>query len=525
MKAVIWDIEEISESREVLESQKNQVIPYVIYSFLFVIVGLLAWSYFGEIDVVVKTTGVIRPNEAVSTITSKSISKVTEIHYKQGDVVHRGEVLLVLEHDDLLVEKRNLEAQIERVRREKMALEAFRKSVNEGRNHFGDVNDPLVFQYMQYLYDRDKWRAELEQSVADLKKARLSALKTETDSQLALQKLFDDVKRNEQEIDALKTLEQSILRGENGFTPEDVPYYNQYIDFDLELRDLRRVANQKEAEFKRLEALGETYVPRVEIERAKEEWKAAEQAVDAYINKTLFNIREKIKQTNNTLQAGRKDIQRLEQEARQAKDIRQLLDNQIAQAQNYMTIVLDKMKNDKIVELNTKLKTIDEHLKDLQDRLDSVEVAIRERIIRAPIDGVINVISDLNVGDTVMTGQEILRILPKQNADFKVMLSVPNKDISAMKVGRPIKYHVLALPFTEYGELRGKIEKVSMDVNVDPKNAASFYIVEASIENRPLYNGRGEMKELKAGMAVEAYVVTDRKRILNYVLEKLNLWR
>jgi HlyD family secretion protein len=79
-----------------------------------------------------------------------------------------------------------------------------------------------------------------------------------------------------------------------------------------------------------------------------------------------------------------------------------------------------------------------------------------------------------------------------------------------------------ALPYEEYGYLKGKITKVSAD-SIVGNNGISYYNAEASIENKPLYNRKKEKGEIKTGMTCEGQIITRKERILYYLLEQLNL--
>ena len=64
---------------------------------------------------------------------------------------------------------------------------------------------------------------------------------------------------------------------------------------------------------------------------------------------------------------------------------------------------------------------------------------------------------------------------------------------------------------------------MSIDANGDAKSGLSYYWVESEIENKPLFSYKGEKGELKIGMTCAAQVITKRKKILYYLLEKINL--
>ena len=87
-----------------------------------------------------------------------------------------------------------------------------------------------------------------------------------------------------------------------------------------------------------------------------------------------------------------------------------------------------------------------------------------------------------------------------------------------------IKYNIYALPISEYGEVIGTITKISKDIKVDQDNPMGYYLVEGNVENKPLYDYKGKQVNLKIGMNCEAQIITERKKILFYVLEKMDFW-
>lgn len=143
--------------------------------------------------------------------------------------------------------------------------------------------------------------------------------------------------------------------------------------------------------------------------------------------------------------------------------------------------------------------------------------------MKATIDGVVNVKNDIAKGQLVQLGQEILSIIPQDDSQYKVQLYVSNKDITGMKIGEKIKYHFEALPYKEYGELTGTLTDIAEDATVDTKTGTSYYLVKSEIQNKPLFSYKGEKGELKMGMTCEAQVITKQKKILYYLLEKINL--
>lgn len=62
-----------------------------------------------------------------------------------------------------------------------------------------------------------------------------------------------------------------------------------------------------------------------------------------------------------------------------------------------------------------------------------------------------------------------------------------------------------------------------LDATVDPETGMSYYLVEATIDNETLYGHKGDEGAIKIGMTTEAHIVTDSKKILYFLLEKMHL--
>ena len=84
MKYIVQNLKDISDSKEILEAKPFPFIQIFIYIILISLLGFLVWSYFGEIDEVVKAKGVVRPNSKISTIKNVASGKVKILNMKEG---------------------------------------------------------------------------------------------------------------------------------------------------------------------------------------------------------------------------------------------------------------------------------------------------------------------------------------------------------------------------------------------------------------------------------------------------------
>lgn len=177
-----------------------------------------------------------------------------------------------------------------------------------------------------------------------------------------------------------------------------------------------------------------------------------------------------------------------------------------------------------IVVTDEKIKQVERNLLNLKDQLTRIKLEIKKCILIAEIDGSVNLKQKISEGDYLSGGTLIANIIPKESQIYKVQISMPEKEIAGIHVGDEVKLQFHALPYREYGSLSGRVTKLSTDSSFDEKQGVNFFIVEADVENKPLYSYKGKKSTLKVGMSCDALVIIKSKRVLSLVLEKIDLW-
>jgi len=181
----------------------------------------------------------------------------------------------------------------------------------------------------------------------------------------------------------------------------------------------------------------------------------------------------------------------------------------------------------KINELKTTMVNItscENKIDELQSQMEMVQYQIDHANVTAAIDGIVNSNVDLVTGDVLAAGTQVMTIIPEEDGAYKVNIYVANRNIGKLKKGMKVKLSLDALPNSEYGYLIGTTTNVSEDIKVDNENTYGYYLVEATVDNKKMYDKNGEEAELKSGMSGQAKIVVGEKSIFRYVMEKLNLW-
>lgn len=308
----------------------------------------------------------------------------------------------------------------------------------------------------------------------------LTDLKTNTE-----QKNMAEVKLQNQ-----KTLLESIEKGKNLFEQNDVGQHNKYEDYVFNIEKLKSVYDQKNDTYTKQKKLYDAgFVANIEVEDAKNQSVMAKLELDKFKNEYELDLLAGIKQSTQSIQE----------------------------------LSAKNPRIDTSVQIEDSLTSNITNLNSAKSELKRLEQNIKEATVTSPIDGIVNLYTEINHGDLLQSGREIATIVPNTGTENRIQLIVSNKDIANIKKGQKIKYHFTALPYREYGELAGIVTKVGTDAMADKASGVSYYTAEASVAKNELESYKGVKAQIKVGMVCEAQVVTKSKKILLWFLEKINL--
>ena len=152
--------------------------------------------------------------------------------------------------------------------------------------------------------------------------------------------------------------------------------------------------------------------------------------------------------------------------------------------------------------------------KQVSAELTLVEQQLSRSVLKAPFDGVL-VSGDLNqsLGAPVETGQVLFELASLE--DFRLILSVSENDVAAVRAGQEGKLRLSALPGQTY---TANIENL-MPVSVS-ENGKNVFRLEATLAD-------GD-QQLRPGMHGVAKIATERDPLIwvliHPLIEKLSLW-
>lgn len=458
MRAVIRDMGEITDSREIMEARTSPFISIFLGFLVLILVVGLIWASISKIDIVVKASGVVRPNEKVSRIQNKATGNVESVYYTAGQKVKAGDVLYTLHKDQLEADKLAAELDLQKAKEQLEELVQFKAQILSGNtpaNPEAAGQPERLGSLLDGHSTKQKFRVEL----------------------IRLMGLLEQAEEKQMHLELLK---QSIAAGAN-LLPPATEYYYKFQDYQIK----------------------------------KEQYALQEQTASEHFKMA-------VRQDGDESEAK----QKLEEVRLQASDYTNGFELALITAINENEQLLNKLQGEAdalYLQLAESIEAEQERVKSLEERLQNLDFALRDYVITAPIDGTVNVITDINAGDLLQTGTELLTILPENDSEFMMKLAISNQDVANIKVGDTIKYSFFALPSNDYGMLQGTVRSISGDAVMNQQDGYSYYAVEADIQNKPLQSKKGEDAYIKTGMMAEAQIITRSETVLEYMLKKLDL--
>lgn len=492
MKVIIEDIGSLTDSREMLESKPHPIISIFILILILALVVVIIWAYFGEVDEYVKAPGSVRPNGSIYKIKNIVNGNVKDVLCEEGKMVKAKDLLFSIDHQKLDLEYEKAQIDFIETQDEYKNKTLLRQSILDNRNYFAgeSSNQEYYNKYNQYEIDMQDQLQQIKstQTTLEVKVTELEKTKT-----------------------ALETLKDSIIKEKNLFTDADNEYYKKYENYAIDLQKLNSDIKIKSEDYKATQELFSIEaVSKQQLKEAEYQLHNAEQVLQKYKNEFIKGVISDLKSNNEILNENKTNLE----------NVKKNYSVNSSKSHNN-EIYIKKIKVDSLVKLDDEISLLKKQLEQYKNQCESLKSMIDDCYVRSPADGIVSVITEINRQEFLQSGEQILNIVPKNDSKLKVQLYVSNKDIANIKEGQIVKLHFLALPYTEYGELSGKIINIGADARQE--GGSSYYLVDAEVENDVLYSYKDDAAIVKVGMVCEARVIIRTKKILHYIFEKMNL--
>lgn len=627
MKAIVIDLKDLSDSREMMESKESPKIRWFIYILLTVFIVAGVFSCIFQIDEFTKVNGEIKTEEAASSVISLNSCKLKQILVSEGQAVKADDVLFLLDSEYAENQKTILEDKLNTCSSDLTNTQLLKKSIEADLNLFQNTSDDSKFYYRYEQYkngvlltaqeidntaltdglskeDKENSLAAAKRALSDKQnqlgeyKSLLSCIRNdwtytgrnsdaaavfseyETGSQKArllceqykityesLQNAFSEQSPNEKvsftqveqarrDADAASSalqeqknfflfdirskiiiLENQLASGsENtelqntlneynslysaieqgtGFSSADSTIQAGYDEFISQQKELAKDASDKTAEYQRLYSIysiqsSTAAITEADVAKAKNACDTAEIDVESLKSNYISRVQTQITALEEEIKTLESNKKSLEVSLKNVKDL-----------DAYEKLSTDKLKNEAIVTVNAEIDALNDQIRSLKSQLAEIDETRKNAEIKASVDGIVTLIGEYSTGDIIQAGSTLCSIIP-DSGNLKATLYIPESEIAKVQVGQKTEYIIDAIPYNEYGKLTGEILSISADSVASEASGTKFYIAQASLSDKTLSNNKGETREVKTGMLLQAKSISGSKRVITWLLEKLD---
>lgn len=179
---------------------------------------------------------------------------------------------------------------------------------------------------------------------------------------------------------------------------------------------------------------------------------------------------------------------------------------------------MKQLRSQRQSDINRELQDAQTQEKDIADRLTAADDVLQRKDVVAPQDGKVADLKFFTSGGVIAPGAPILDIVPQED-DLIVEARVRPSDIDVVRAGLPAEIRLSAFRSRLLPLLDGEVIYVSADKMVDQRTGDSYFTARARLKKESLQE-MGKL-ELYPGMPAEVFIVTGKRRAIDYLLSPL----
>ena len=194
--------------------------------------------------------------------------------------------------------------------------------------------------------------------------------------------------------------------------------------------------------------------------------------------------------------------------------------SEIARIQNNIgetRVQILQLEKDRQTEVLSELREVQTEAAELEERLTAALDQGRRISVRAPVGGrVLN--SEVNtIGEVIAPGALLMQIVP---ADEKLLIEtqVNPADIDQVYPGQTTRVRLSAFNQRRTPELFGEVTATAPDRLIDEVTGMPYFAVRVQLNDGEMDRLPPQL-ELQPGMPAEAYIQTERRTVLSYLLK------
>lgn len=150
------------------------------------------------------------------------------------------------------------------------------------------------------------------------------------------------------------------------------------------------------------------------------------------------------------------------------------------------------------------------------------EQSARARIqVLAPVSGRITALTAV-MGESVGPGAVLATVIPS-GSGLEAQLMAPSRAIGFVSAGQEVRLRLAAFPYQKFGQVHGTVVNVEQSPSASgapPSAADSMYRITVRLARQSV-DGLGRQHQFKSGMAVEADIRQEPRRLINWLFDPM----
>ncbi len=428
------------------------------------------------------------------------------------------------ERDTNLINLENMNERLSQVNNELMGLYSYKNSILTGQN--------LCSDYPKY----DILYRQYEANLTSLTNEYVSG-RTDIQMDTTLSAGRANIDYYDNQITGYNRLINSISNGRNCFPSDDnssyrmmymsyldeiAEYEKKYADDPVELENaIQAYKNKLLSSYitARDELISKSNNLQIQLASIKETDQRIQELDDSFNSEMSLVFLNTVSQTDAQITSLESEKTDIETNIRLYDLVEDKYDSSAAGSDTFDEISLYSAEH--TISILNRLKACEDNITAIRTEIDRATNQIDQGRIVASRAGFVNMTASPVAGDVISAGMVVATIIPPDESGYKVQMYVSNSDITGIEVGDEIRYDVAALPCSQYGLVEGIVLRVSRDTAMQNRDYSGYYLIEGSIPDEVLRDRDGNEGEIGTGMEVVARIVTEKKTIMSYLLEKL----
>jgi hemolysin D len=492
----------------------------LLYFLVIFAAIVLPWGLFSQVDETGMGRGRLETKGKSNRLEAATAGTVTVVRVKEGQTVKQGQILLEQESDAVRAElqqaKTKVEGQMNRLSQLGIAKNQMAISIatQQQQNKAQSLEKLAQSEQAQQNLADKKSNAplsenlklnQIEQARKTLNDGKKNLLLQESEKAAQLRQSRQKLAASKTSLMTIDSQHQQNLNEVKRYTTlwkEGVIPQVKLVEVESGAKESERLLAQAKAEVE----LAQTAI--------KEQ--------ESNSNKVIHQLQSEIRQAE--LKSQQQDREYLQIKEKEKWDIKQaesrLKEQQSNRASGTEAGKLAVLKSEEqLKDIQTQIGTLNSEIAQTQQQIGELERQISQKIVRAPVDGIVLQLPYKQPKSFIQTGQLVAEIAP-QNASKILKVQMPSQNAGFLKMGMPVKVKFDAYPFQDYGIVTGKVVWLSPDSKVVEAGNTKAEIFEVDVVlDRDYIQSQGKKIVLSLGQTATAEAIVRQRRTIDFILD------